>query len=139
MTRSARRTSRPDRQLHADAVVKSSKQDIDRPWRTAEYVEAQIHGGMTADDIARVVFPIGTPDLAYPAPRKIPRPSRRARHPGGWHRRPPIPNAEIPGQGKLDGMSLAADAGGRVPRRSGGDHHVHRRRRRGPPARLHHP
>ena len=102
----------PARRLHADAIVKSSKQDIDRPWRTAEYVEAQMHGGVTADDIARVVFPIGTPDMAYPPPSKdildrldplgIPVVGTEGR---------PIPNAEIPGQGKLDGMSLAADAG----------------------------
>ena len=78
----------PLNKVHVDAVVKSSKQDIDRPWRTSEYVEAQIHGGVTADDIERVssLFTSLASGVAGTAERCA-RSARRAWDPSGWHRR----------------------------------------------------
>jgi len=106
----------PARQVHVDAVLRSGSDNIHNPSFGSPYVEAQMHGGVSAADISRVVFPVqsdkpGAPAWSPPSQSVVDRLWELGIPVWGTDGNP-IDSGQVRGQGRLPGvLSLASDAG----------------------------
>ena len=106
----------PARQVHVDAVLRSGSVNIHNPSSGSPYVEAQMHGGVSAANISRVVFPVqsdkpGAPAWSPPSQSVVDRLWELGIPVWGTDGNP-IDSGQVRGQGRLPGvLSLASDAG----------------------------